>query len=222
MIVGFAALVASLACGAPAASAAVTVGSDLAHEPNSGIGCSMVDTIGCVLVQHRLEGATLSAGESGVITRWRVRISDAFAPSDVRLRVVRPSGSAHAFISASDLESLPTGPATATYETSLAVQSGDQIGLETEQGRNVAVIYEHPGPQLYLFNGSHHVGQASSAPNLVYENFELTINADIEPDVDDDGLGDETQDDDLDNDGAVDSADNCPGSGKPRSSRRRR
>jgi len=209
-------LVAGLVYVAPAASAAVTLGSDLSHEPNSGIGCSHVDTIGCVLVQHELEGATLTAPSAGVITRWRIRISDAFASSKVRLRVVRPgSGSVHAFPSASDQVTLPNGPATATYFTSLTVEAGDEIGLETEEGRSVAVIYEHPGPQLYLFSGDHHVGDAVDRPHLVYENFELTVNADVEPDADHDGRGDETDDDDDDGDDVDDAADNCVGVTNP-------
>ena len=196
------------------ASAAVTIGSDLAHAPDNQISCSGQGTIGCVLVQSQLEGATVSIPSAGVITRWRIRISDIAESSRVRLRVVRPFSGGSAFISASSQQQLPTGPALATYPTSLPVEAGDEIGLETEPDRFVNAYYVRPGAQTQVFQGGR-VGEVAAFPSVVHNDFELTVNADVEPDADHDGLGDETQDDDIDNDGAVDSADNCPASANP-------
>ena len=44
---------------------------------------------------------------------------------------------------------------------------------------------------------------------------ELLVNADIEPDLDGDGYGDETQDNDDDGDGVLDEADNCSRTANP-------
>ena len=64
-----------------AASGAVTLGSDLATEPDGTTTCSSsMSDRGCLAVDDALPGgAILEAPADGVIVRWRVRLGDGTA-----------------------------------------------------------------------------------------------------------------------------------------------
>jgi Bacterial Ig domain len=182
---------------APAAHAEVTIGSDLAAEPNEPLA---FDPLGSTAAPV---GAT--APFSGVITRWRVRVGLTTTP--VRLRVLRPSLGVE--VGRSDLEPAPpVGSPRVVYETQIPVAQGDRIALECCIGT---------GGHFLVFN----VGKTDvwSPPILNDQPFGqpsstldhgIALNADLERDIDGDGAGDDTQDDDDDGDGVPDATDDCP------------
>jgi hypothetical protein len=89
------AVAAALLALAPTAHADVTIGSDLATEPNQPLAFDSLGSTAAPL------GATVPF--SGVITRWRVRVGATSTP--VRLRILRPSLGVE--VGRSDLEPAP-------------------------------------------------------------------------------------------------------------------
>jgi Bacterial Ig domain len=128
----------------------------------------------------------------GVITRWRVKAGPDVTP--VRLRVLRP-GPLREVGRSSLQESEPD--AVTVLEARLAVLAGDRIALDccATRGR----FFTSPGPSD-LWTPPLADGAIAPAPTDVA--LIPILNADIEPDADGDGFGDESQD-------------NCPGVAGP-------
>jgi RTX calcium-binding nonapeptide repeat (4 copies) len=83
-----------------------------------------------------------------------------------------------------------------TFPASLAVQSGDVLGLHVPSPGGQACFFSAPGETFLLRVGNLADGQ-SDVFTTQGANFRLNVSAVIEPDCDNDGLGDETQDTDL-------------------------
>jgi hypothetical protein len=121
---------------------------------------------------------------------WRIKHASSSVP--FRVRVVRGAGGG-AFTGAGTQEYAALScPDVCTLNARLPVKAGDQIGID---GAAVAVtdIATVSGANLAAWSPFLADGQ-TRAPDGNYGNFELLMNADIEPDADADGLGDETQD----------------------------
>jgi hypothetical protein len=187
----------ALALVAPAmASAAVTIGADLTNIPHSQNTCSGPTpgtTASCELVPLSEGGVSQVAPTDGVITRWRV----VGGSGPMKLRVVRPQGGgSYLFVSSSPVES-PATTGLQTFNTSQPIQAGDYIGLELESASaTLGVDQEHQAPigtSAAPFPGPIADG-ATGTPEMVAEQARGYLNADVEPDADHDGFGDETQD----------------------------
>jgi hypothetical protein len=185
-----------LAAAAPA-SAAVTIG------PNPLPARSGVITSGGarIFTNSALPGAALASPIDGVVVRWRVRRGSGpgvLQADTITLRILRPTGVMDEFtaMGTSDAHAVPGGSSDPIdvyeYPTRLPIATGDRLGLGTTassfaEGSAINAAY------LTRVNALADGQSATFTPGLSPDAFAL-INADIEPDCDRDGFGDETQD----------------------------
>lgn len=196
------------------AHASVTVGSSLAAEVNHGLNCPG----GFTAFQATLPGATLVVPFDGVVTTWRLKYFGSLPPFESpRLRVLRPRGGGE-WLAAGTSAFFPF-PSHGGFDdpplvipTHLPVRAGDQLGVDFGlPGPGPFLAFADTGsPTLDGFSPLIRDGQQGPASSCASgATTELLMNADVEPDADSDGLGDETQDTDSDGDG-IGAADNCP------------
>jgi hypothetical protein len=196
------------------ALAAVTVGSNLSNPPDNTRCFPLTEgTISCTLAQTSLPGPSTAPGGltspiDGVVVRWRIELGGALPHTTAaagRLRVLR--GDLGAGSSAS--ENLLLSAGTYTFPTRLPVRSGDRIGLDTTVSGDsncgglpcgLYFVHVNAGAESTydfweppLADGETRFPTVPSTEPSNAET-ELLLNADIEPDVDHDGFGDETQD----------------------------
>jgi hypothetical protein len=191
---------AGLCAALPAsASGAVTIGSNLAAGPSFSLGCSPYK---CTLSHSALPsplstapGGVLAASD-GVVVRWRIKVGP--NPTPAALRITRPGDSYTRTGAGTGPTVTPAANQTSTFSVPLPIQAGDALGIDCCQSGPLFVLsgtggasYVHWGasaPDQQLQDGEPpRIGTASL-------NGKLLINADIEPDADEDGFGDETQD----------------------------
>jgi len=196
---GLTVLLASLGVIAPA-RAATTVGNNLDQTPSPTVSvCDGSDTT-CTVVPKSLIPANQATGGlvavSGVVVRWRVK-SAAQAPNvSVALRVVR-GGDTATGLGRSDLEGMTSQPAPIfTFPTRLPVAAGDRLGVEMSvpAGATYAPIAATTTSAGSWDRWQPALGFGETRRRNSDKPFELLLNADIEPDADADGWGDETQD----------------------------
>lgn len=198
---GLATLSAALCClvfSAPA-GAAVVSGSNLSAMPNSGACFTPSVPVTCTYAVSTLPttstaGGGARAGIDGVITSWSVKSFLGTTDFPIRLRVIRGNTA----VGSGQPETLPTAAGTHTFKASLPVRAGDEIGMDMT---NPGIIFSVPVTRSFapgattdiwtpaLGEGETRVPSSDEASEL-----ELMVNATIEPDVDHDGYGDETQD----------------------------
>ena len=174
------------------ASGAVAVGNDLESAPLLGfcaVACSI--SLADLPASDRAPGG-LTIPEDGVIVRWRARTITTASTSSLRLLVL----AGNTGVQRGAAETLPTAAGVYGFPAQLPVEAGQRIGVEVISapldgigiGRQAV-----PGALVEFWSPPLGLGEtrdpSSSNPGL-----ELFINADVEPDVDVDGFGDETQD----------------------------
>ena len=194
--------IAATAFMAPSASqAAVTVGSNLAGAGADNLPgyCPAGGT--CTGTNLSLPASSAAADGltspiDGVVVRFAVKSGSAGNP--VTLRVLRPAGGA-SYTAVATGATGTTNADVAEFSAQTPIKAGDSIGLDignsalvwaTTQGANGLAWGSVNGFAGGLPDGSTETGAAQS-------NRELLMQARIEPDVDADGLGDETQDADV-------------------------
>jgi RTX calcium-binding nonapeptide repeat (4 copies) len=181
--------------GTAPVSAATPIG--VAFTPITNCGAS-------TFIQSTSPGGSYAAPFSGVITSWSYQ-ADATPPSLLRLKVARSAGGdSFLVVGQSDLQ-MPDASVPNPFPTRISVQAGDVIGLyqsELSQCGIAAVGFS-----------SHQVTGTDVQPSDMPVTFtpggafQLDIGAAIEPDADQDGFGDETQDNCL---GTAGAANGCP------------
>jgi hypothetical protein len=208
-IVGMLAVAVSCAA-AGQTSAAVTVGSNLLSTPNAGVcgfESAAVTDRPCTVSQSwlaygRVSPAGLRAPMSGVITRWAL-LSGPATPgtASVKLRL-RTIGASQGGASG-ELVDLPLNPpgeqSYRSFPARLPVYQGQAVGLTAlvsgrgEGPASVPIAYQGPEIGAVDFWES---ALAEGTTGIWYqqEQTELLMNAEIEPDVDGDGYGDDSQD----------------------------
>jgi uncharacterized repeat protein (TIGR01451 family) len=167
-----------------AAHGATTVGSDLAKAATQTV-CGTACT---AFTADKASGAPSAvAPVGGVIVRWRVKTgADA---SGLALRTMRSAGTgSYAGVGASETQAVSKS-GIATFATRLPVTAGDIIGLDDGGGGEVAAV----SSTTDVFAFGTRLGAFAQIPSKKAGR-ELLVNADIEPDADGDGYGDETQD----------------------------
>jgi hypothetical protein len=183
------------------AQGAVTIGSDLSHAPVNGGACAL-PTEGCTAANTTLPGAQVSSPIDGVVVRWRLRFNSAGTSVSMALRVIRPSGSAFTGVNTSTAPTFSSAvDTTVVSNTQQPIKAGDQIALDVlgtpaapsnnlivETAAQAGVTFVRWVPPL--------ADGATAPPTATFDapSQETTFNADVEPDADCDGLGDETQD----------------------------
>jgi len=181
--------------GADPAAAAVTVGSPLGARANLVTTCR--SSAGCTATAAALGGRPVAIGEDGVIVRWRLRSA---SRGTAALRVLRPSpGGAFAGVRAGPPRRLAIRAragrdARYVFTARLPVERGDVLAVDL--GRGPAAVFHlrsGPGYEALSFEPALAASEPR-APTRALDGAELLLNADIEPDADGDGFGDETQD----------------------------
>jgi len=198
---------------AGSAQAATTIGQTFVPVVPCGAGSTYLQTTS--------PGVAYKTPNAGVITSWS-HLAGA-DPGQMRFKVARGSGVSYAIVGQSPLETLtPSTPNT--FPVRIPVQAGDVIGFYPTTGLPCGVNSSG-------FDYRYKFGDVQPAAPMTWMsgiNFQLDLSATLEPDVDGDGYGDETQDGcpsdattqgpcpappppvDTDGDGVPDNSDACP------------
>jgi len=169
----------------PGAAAATEVGSDCVAEELTMGPFIMVGT-------EDAGGRQMSVPAAGIATSWTGRVAPFGAePTIGYMKVLRPIGTGQ-FRVVGESESTLVGPGQGPFPARIPVQAGDRIGVYGSEG----VFYcltGAMGDTIFSLNRNLAVGStatfAANAPGI-----QAAVSATIEPDADDDGYGDETQD----------------------------
>jgi hypothetical protein len=193
-----AAILLALFVGAQRADAASYLGSpDTSATPDGFVcaACPAGTSIG--FQQFALRGATVEAPEPGVLvsaSAYAKRIAGAEQP---RIAVLRPADDRGAGVTVVDSAPLPvTSPGGGLHEVDdlhLAMQTGDSVGFLFRTGEVDLGMRTRPRPDGAVRSFSVPCGPCGMDGGT---GIELLYDAVVEPDVDEDGLGDETQDPD--------------------------
>lgn len=203
------------AFAAAPAGAAVTFGSAMLNEP-TGAPCATVTepqsctyAIGTLPAESQEAGGTV-APIAGVISSWKVKAgpnSSASDEPDLRLRVLRGNTGA----GSGPIEELPLGKGIYSYIARLPVQAGDRLGLDfigVQPGEAPPVAKTMTGATTDTWSPLLADGATLLPSTGTNNDYELMVQATIEPDADKDGWGDETQDKCV---GSAGPANGCPG-----------
>ena len=172
---------------------ATTIGSPLAAA-EAAAPCA---SDACTVWHSALPGARITAPTDGVLVRWSFRNA---AGNGLRLRALRNiSGTTYRDVGRSDPVALAApSPDVSTFNTRIPVRAGDYVGLDvpgadtTPAGKIGAV--RTVGATLLGFVPRLADGGEGPYTSGPITNSELLFNADLEPDSDKDGFGDESQD----------------------------
>ena len=188
-----------LGVAAAPADAAVVSGSNLALAPNATIcvlpgipNLSCTTAITGLAMASRAPGGARAASD-GVIVSWSLRAGASTIDHSVRLRVVRNDTGA----GTGPTEVLPKAAGVYTYAARLPVGNGDLLGVDTLNVPEMlgVPIVRSPASGANLDYWSSQLADGETrAPFTNEAALELLMNATIEPDADNDGWGDETQD----------------------------
>jgi hypothetical protein len=141
-------------------------------------------------------GANVTSPIKGIIVRWRMTGNGAGA--SFALRVVHPAGGGEYIGAGTSSPEVPTGDGPSEFESSLPINAGDLIGVNVPSGvtwnGNAA---SSPGSGFVSVQPTLTETLPAQTPNFTVDDTEEGVNADVEADCDNDGLGDETQDGDL-------------------------
>jgi hypothetical protein len=177
------------------ARAAISVGNDLSPAPTVADPCE--STASCTITNLGLPDDDPSSPIDGVVVRWRVRAASTDpAGVQLRLRVIRDAGEGEYGIRNTSVTRRfsATPVATTTFVTRQRISEGDLIGLDVEPpGAGLTLrTAAAPGAELGRWEPPLAPGELR-APDTTPSG-EATFNADVEPDADSDGFGDDTQD----------------------------
>jgi hypothetical protein len=181
---------------------AVTIGSNLEAMASTAADFSITTNATVsqrtLIATHR-EPAGLTAPSNGVIVRFAVRQHE--GPSaPVALRVIRPGGNALTATGAgTSAVAHPAGGVVTSFglRPGMPIKAGDGIGLDGTAGSLQAYWFVAPGVGELnnWIDPALGDGDPPRTPAIA-TGVELLLQATIEPDVDGDRLGDETQDPD--------------------------
>lgn len=174
----------------PASAGAATTMGDADATPNvSGLPSAQtwIQTV----------GPGIPAAGRGVITRWRAKVSTTATPADLVFKVLRPiTDTTYEVISERRVTPPASSTAVVTFDGGRQpVEPGDvtAVTILNAASANVAGAAGYPGAQFRTAPGDPLPGStATTAESLGTGLF--VMEARLEPDVDGDGYGDETQD----------------------------
>ncbi len=165
------------------------------------IGQTFVPTDNCsprTRLQSGSPGGQYAAPFAGVITSWSFQSSSAGGGSAVRLKVGRhASGDQFTIVGESEVKSIPDLDVLTTFPTRIPVLAGDVIGLYTAPP---SVFYcARPAMGYVVHQGAFGEDVALGPPAMFspVNDRQLGVSAALEPDCDQDGLGDESEDPDT-------------------------
>ena len=182
------------------AGAAVTIGSDLSGAPSS----ACTSAAGCTAANLSSGGGrAITAPSNGVVVRFRIRHGPTPPGASYTMKVLSggftgglPTFAVAAQAPPDRFDDFVSGgiDAVATFDAAgrprgVPISSGQRIGVFAPGG--VAFARPVAGSVLAERDGDHAGG---ATVYTVHAGFEVLVNADIEPDADGDGYGDESQD----------------------------
>jgi hypothetical protein len=173
----------------PAASpAATTIGPPL---PGNNLGLAGAGG-GATFIQTALPNLINESPIDGVVVRYRVQFG---SWGTVRLRVLRPSGGGtFSVVRSGTAQSIGTvfDEVLRPFDTRVPISQGDRIGIDADFSARLTTV---AGATIAYWAPIKSESDPASAPTaLGGSNHALAFNADIEPDADRDGFGNETQD----------------------------
>jgi hypothetical protein len=172
---------------ASSASAATEVGSNCLANTGTGGNATAVQ-----LAKVTGDSLPIAAPISGVVTKWKVNsgIEGAFAQ---QLKVLRPAGNAKTFLTVAESAAGQVVKGQNSFAAQIPVQAGDRFGVAANSG--AAILFcatANAGDAMGLISANVTVGSTNEFPPTT--SLIAAISATIEPDADNDGFGDETQD----------------------------
>jgi hypothetical protein len=176
------------------AGAAVTIGSNLESAPTlPGLFCQNTP---CTASHIALPASSTAPGGlvapiDGVVVRWRIKVENDVIP--VALRITRPGIGAARTGAGTGPSVTPAPGAISTFEIRLPIHEGDALGIDCCQEANLDAFGDTAGAHFSVWNPRLEDGAPLRVVSPMLSQ-ELLVNADIEPDCDSDGRGDETQD----------------------------
>ena len=177
-----------MAIGVPAASAATEIGDTCTgNEATEGPPAPTIAEISAAG-----NPMPTAVPGPGVITKWRVSVVPTTLGFPQSLKVLRVDSTAHtALLVAEDARSLSGG--INTFESRIPVQAGDRIGLYGPSPIGTLYCDGSDKSLLLAYAGGGSVGSSTAFTEVETEG-RIPLVATVEPDVDKDGYGDETQD----------------------------
>jgi hypothetical protein len=174
------------------AGGAVTIGSNLQSAPTRTLLCtgSPCTTSHIALPATSTAPDGLVAPIEGVIVRWRIKVGNDLTP--VALRITRPGIGAMRTGGGTGPTVTPAANAISTYNVQLPIQQGDAVGIDCCQDAFLDAYSDTAG--AYYSSWLPRLQDGGPFRVVSPTSQELLVNADIEPDCDADGFGDETQD----------------------------
>jgi hypothetical protein len=157
-------------------------------NPDTAPPCPTSADCSDVLISQR-SGRTPGAPIDGIVTRWRVRTSGAVTA--MTFEVVRRSSPTEMRVVASDTHAV-AGAGTTEFNSRIRIQAGDLLGLHATAGAMPLHTTPSGADQVDRFDPP--LGDTARGPDTSFGAAELLVQADVEPDLDGDGYGDETQD----------------------------
>ncbi|MEA2495317.1 MAG: hypothetical protein QOJ29_3228 [Thermoleophilaceae bacterium] len=134
-------------------------------------------------------GQSYTLPSDGVITGWAFYADSGGA--QVKLKAVRPiEGDQYTVVGESELQTVAASQQQ-QFATRLPVKAGDLIGTSAASGKSVAYTGAQ-GDTVVLTPGDQPPGTSGGFSNV--QGIRVDVTATVEPDVDGDGYGDETQD----------------------------
>jgi hypothetical protein len=187
--------VATLALSVPSSAlAVVTIGSNLLATPDNSHQC---DPGPCTDAHRTLPATSQAPGgvlakSDGVVVRWRIKVGTQTTP--VALRVTRPGDSDTRTGAGTGPTVTPAVNQISTFGVQLPIQAGDTVGIDCCQQATLRAHATMPEASYEFW-----LPRLEDSPTVPFfsspsADTELLVNADIEPDADADGFGDETQD----------------------------
>ena len=129
---------------------------------------------------------------AGIATKWKVRSIPGTDIHTERLKVFRPTSDPRSFqvVAESNLEDTTGG--LSSFDIGIPVQSGDRFGVSGKPGEGAIACAPRPGDVEGRLTGDPPLGSTPSFAES--ETSQAAVSAIVEPDSDNDGYGDETQD----------------------------
>jgi hypothetical protein len=193
-----AALLFGVTLGAGEANAATYLGSpDTSATPDAYACAACPAGANVGFRQFALRGATVEAPEDGVLVSASVYARRIAGAEEPRIAVLRPAGEDGAGATVVESAPLPvsslTGGLHQVEDLDLPVQSGDSIGFLFAAGEVDLGTRTRPRPDGAIQSFTSPCDPCGTDGGT---GTELLFDAVVEPDVDEDGLGDESQDPD--------------------------
>jgi Ca2+-binding RTX toxin-like protein len=175
-----AAICATFAIGIPSAHAATTIGQ---------VFTPTAETKATVIQTGVASGVGYTVPSDGVITSWSFQ-SETVAAT-VRLKAARRNGDGtHTIVGESDFQTT-TPSQLQSFPARIAVRAGDFIGTAAAAGKTVAYTGANEDT-VVLAPNDQPAGSSANYSNV--QGIRVNVTAQLEPDADGDGFGDESQD----------------------------